>query len=185
MVGTATFFRRWAMFRKEHRPFRFTHRLNSPDSARGIEINRSGIEKNCANRYNARAEMMNYPHLANHQEREIKFMKRFFFSLLLATSLTAFVIQFVSVRHASAARAGATDGVPYSSDWRITGPTGGDVRELVVDPSDPDRFYFGTLDGQLYTSTDGARTWRLLVNFNRPRLFVDHIIVDPRNSKVL
>jgi len=49
-----------------------------------------------------------------------------------------------------------------------------------LNPNDPDRFYFGTLDGQLYTSTDAAHTWRLLVNFNRPRLFVDHIIVDPR-----
>ena len=29
------------------------------------------------------------------------------------------------------------------------------------------------------------RTWHLLYNFNRPRLFVDHIIVDPRNPKVL
>jgi photosystem II stability/assembly factor-like uncharacterized protein len=55
----------------------------------------------------------------------------------------------------------------------------------VVDPNDPDRFYFGTLDGQIYTSSDGARTWRMLVNLNRPRLSVDHIIVDPRNSKVL
>jgi photosystem II stability/assembly factor-like uncharacterized protein len=79
----------------------------------------------------------------------------------------------------------AGSGVPYSSDWRITGPSGGDVRALVVDPNDPDRFYFGTLDGQIYISTDAARSWRLLVNFNRPRLFVDHIIVDPRNSKVL
>src|SRR6266480_3447790 len=76
-------------------------------------------------------------------------------------------------------------GLPYSAEWRITGPTGGDVRALVVDPHDPNRFYFGTLDGQLYTSTDGGQNWRLLMNFNRPRLFVDHIIVDPRNSKVL
>src|SRR5881296_3175200 len=73
----------------------------------------------------------------------------------------------------------------YSADWRTTGPSGGDVRALAVDPNDPDRFYFGTLDGQIYVSTDGARNWRLLVNFNRERLFVDHIIVDPRNSKVL
>lgn len=85
---------------------------------------------------------------------------------------------------------GRTDGVapngsPYSAEWRISGPSGGDVRALVVDPSDPDRFYFGTLDGQIYISTDAGRNWRLLVNFNRPRLFVDHIIVDPRNSKVL
>ncbi|MDX6406126.1 MAG: hypothetical protein QOH70_3581 [Blastocatellia bacterium] len=78
-----------------------------------------------------------------------------------------------------------TSGAPYSSDWRITGPSGGDVRSLVVDPNDPDRFYFGTLDGQMYVSTDAGHNWRLLVNFNRPRLFVDHIIVDPRNSKVL
>ncbi len=83
----------------------------------------------------------------------------------------------ISVRAASVS--------PYSSQWRITGPSGGDVRSLVVDPNDPDRFYFGTLDGQIYVSTDAARNWRLLVNFNRPRLFVDHIIVDPRNSKVL
>ncbi len=79
----------------------------------------------------------------------------------------------------------AGSGTPYSNEWRITGPSGGDVRSLVVDPSDPDRFYFGTLDGQIYISTDAARNWRLLVNFNRPRLFVDHIIVDPRNSKVI
>src|ERR1041384_1941650 len=78
-----------------------------------------------------------------------------------------------------------SSGTPYSAEWKITGPTGGDVRGLVVDPNDADRFYVGTLDGQIYTSTDGAHNWRLLVNFNRPRLFVDHIIVDPRDSKVL
>src|SRR5258706_7563570 len=80
---------------------------------------------------------------------------------------------------------GAGSGTPYSTNWRLSGPSGGDVRSLVVDPNDSERFYFGTLDGQIYSSTDGARNWRLLVNFNRPRLFVDHIIVDPRNSKVL
>ena len=70
-------------------------------------------------------------------------------------------------------------------DWRLTGPTGGDVRALVVDPNDPNRFYFGTLDGQIYTSSDGGHNWALLANLNRPRLFVDHIIVDPRNPKIL
>ena len=83
------------------------------------------------------------------------------------------------------ANAGAAPGAAYAAEWRMSGPTGGDVRALVVDPRDPERFYFGTLDGQIYISTDAGRNWRLLVNFNRPRLFVDHIIVDPRNSKVL
>src|SRR5436190_6313457 len=87
--------------------------------------------------------------------------------------------------HSKASSVSSGSGLPYSAEWRITGPTGGDVRALVVDPEDPNRFYFGTLDGQLYTSTDGGQNWRLLMNFNRPRLFVDHIIVDPRNSKVL
>ncbi|HKO95376.1 MAG TPA: YCF48-related protein [Pyrinomonadaceae bacterium] len=73
----------------------------------------------------------------------------------------------------------------YSDDWRSNGPPGGDVRSLVVDPSNPDRFYLGTLDGQMYTSTDAGKSWDLLYNFNRPKLFVDHIIVDPRDSKTL
>jgi photosystem II stability/assembly factor-like uncharacterized protein len=109
-------------------------------------------------------------------------MKRFTLSFLLAT-IAVVAVSYLSLE--SRAHASPDSGVPYTSDWRITGPTGGDVRSLVVDPNDPDRFYFGTLDGQIYTSTDGARNWRLLVNLNRPRLFVDHIIVDPRNSKVL
>jgi photosystem II stability/assembly factor-like uncharacterized protein len=73
----------------------------------------------------------------------------------------------------------------YADDWRGTGPPGGDVRALVVDPKDASRFYFGTLDGQIYTSTDGARTWRLLHNFNIPRMFIDRILVDRRDSNTL
>ena len=73
----------------------------------------------------------------------------------------------------------------YSDDWRANGPPGGDVRSLVVDPSNPDRFYLGTLDAQLYTSADAGKNWELLYNFNKPKLFVDHIIVDPRDSKTL
>lgn len=79
----------------------------------------------------------------------------------------------------------AAEAGKYSDDWRASGPPGGDVRSLVVDPSNPDRFYFGTLDAQLYTSADGGKTWEFLYNFNRPKLFVDHIIVDPRDSRTL
>ena len=102
---------------------------------------------------------------------------RVLFTVLILPFLTCG--QFLGVPQAAA------EGPAYSTSWRITGPTGGDVRALVVDPSDPERFYFGTLDGQLYASTDAGRNWRLLKNFNRPHLFVDHIIVDPRDSNVL
>lgn len=119
--------------------------------------------------------------------REMEFMKLTLTRLLLFSLALAFVIQ---LRFSSSAHAGPTidnpsAGAAYSTDWRITGPSGGDVRALEVDPNDPNRFYSGTLDGQIYVSNDAARNWRLLVNFNRPRLFVDHILVDPRNSKVL
>src|SRR6266481_791949 len=79
----------------------------------------------------------------------------------------------------------STDSARYSDQWRPTGPPGGDVRALVVDPNNADRFYFGTLDGQIYTSADAGKHWELLYNFNRPKLFIDHIIVDPRDSKTL
>ena len=79
----------------------------------------------------------------------------------------------------------AADAALYSNDWRTTGPPGGDVRALVVDPKNPDRFYFGTLDGQLYTSSDAGKQWQLLFNFGKPRVFIDSIIVDSRDSKVL
>src|SRR6185295_7658663 len=114
-------------------------------------------------------------------------MKRFSFFVFAFVLIVGITLSLSNFFNASfGTRAGdATPRAPYTSEWRLTGPSGGDVRGLVVDPSDPNRFYFGTLDGQIYTSSDGARTWRMLVNLNRPRLFVDHIIVDPRNSKVL
>jgi photosystem II stability/assembly factor-like uncharacterized protein len=100
--------------------------------------------------------------------------------------VTAVVMQLVVL---GAPGSSTSDNLPdsarYSDDWRASGPPGGDVRSLVVDPNNPDRFYFGTLDGQLYTSADGGKNWEYLYNFNRPKLFVDHIIVDPRDSKTL
>jgi photosystem II stability/assembly factor-like uncharacterized protein len=69
--------------------------------------------------------------------------------------------------------------------WEVTGPLGGDVRSLVVDPQDPQRLYFGTIDGQLYTTSDGGASWSRLEGFNRPGLLIDNIIIDPRDSKVM
>jgi photosystem II stability/assembly factor-like uncharacterized protein len=118
----------------------------------------------------------------------MRFMERITSRLLLSVLALACLAPGQIIQEASGTGVlprAASEGSAYSASWRITGPTGGDVRALVVDPNDPERFYFGTLDGQLYTSTDAGHNWRLLTNFNRAYLFVDHIIVDPRNSKVL
>lgn len=69
--------------------------------------------------------------------------------------------------------------------WTVIGPDGGDVRTVVIDPRDKDRLYIGTLDGQIHTSADGGKTWGLLVNLNKPRLILDQIIIDSRDSKVI
>ena len=102
------------------------------------------------------------------------------FALVAPTLMTSGIAQADA-----ASTADASEAAQYAMDWRVTGPTGGDVRALVVDPNDPQRFYFGTLDGQIYTSTDGGQQWRLLSNFNRPKLFMDNIIVDPRDSRTI
>src|SRR5437588_6890277 len=69
--------------------------------------------------------------------------------------------------------------------WEVTGPLGGDVRSLVVDPQDPQRLYFGTIDGQIYATADGGTSWSRLEGFNRPGLLIDNIIIDPRDSKTI
>src|SRR5215216_259808 len=104
----------------------------------------------------------------------------------IATLLPLVITVFALLCTAGTLAAGDNaDPALYSNDWRTTGPPGGDVRGLVIDPSNPDRFYFGTLDGQIYTSSDGGKRWQLLYNFGKPRLFVDNIIVDERNPKVI
>src|SRR5215212_8606420 len=60
-------------------------------------------------------------------------------------------------------------------NWNATGPLGGDVRSLVVDPQDARRLYFGTIDGQIYTSADGGENWSRVAGFNRPGLLIDNI----------
>lgn len=104
---------------------------------------------------------------------------------LLITLLLILPLHFMAVGRAADSAESASDPGKYSDDWRASGPPGGDVRCLVVDPNNPDRFYLGTLDAQLYTSADAGKNWELLYNFNKPKLFVDHIIVDPRDSKTL
>lgn len=70
-------------------------------------------------------------------------------------------------------------------DWEVVGPSGGDVRVITIDPRDKNRLYISTLDGQIHTSADGGKTWRLLVNFNKPQLILDQLFVDSRDSRII
>jgi photosystem II stability/assembly factor-like uncharacterized protein len=44
--------------------------------------------------------------------------------------------------------------------WQMTGPFGGDVMALAIDPRDADRILIGTSDGQIYRSADGGTVWK-------------------------
>ncbi|MBA3246881.1 MAG: hypothetical protein H0T63_02215, partial [Pyrinomonadaceae bacterium] len=107
---------------------------------------------------------------------------------LLITLLASLIVYAPFAASASLREDGrmtTTDSAERPIDWTVSGPMGGDVRSLAVDPKDPQRLYFGTIDGQLYTSKDGARTWTHLPNFNRPGLYIDNLLVDPRDSKII
>jgi len=71
------------------------------------------------------------------------------------------------------------------SEWDIVGPTGGDVRVVSIDPKDKNHLFVSTLDGSIHTSTDGGKTWSLLVNLNKPQLVLDQLLIDSRDSKII
>ncbi|MCA1630228.1 MAG: transcriptional regulator, partial [Acidobacteria bacterium] len=70
-------------------------------------------------------------------------------------------------------------------DWSVSGPMGGDARELAMDATDVQHLLMGTIDGQIYETRDGAKTWSRLSSFNHPGRYVDNIIIDPREPKVV
>lgn len=95
------------------------------------------------------------------------------------------MVIFLFAGSLAAAEEETTSEAPKVSDWAVVGPAGGDVRVVAVDPKDKDRLYISTLDGQIYTSPDAGASWKLLVNLNRPRLVLDQLFVDSRDSKII
>ena len=64
------------------------------------------------------------------------------------------------------------------------GPDGGDVRSLAYDPGNPDLVFLGTSTGTIFQSADGGRNWERFVHLGKgDDLVIDHIVIDPRNSK--
>src|SRR5512142_552033 len=69
--------------------------------------------------------------------------------------------------------------MPAAAQWRRAGLFGADVRALVADPADPDILYLGTSGGEVYLSTDGAKTWTNPRNgIPFPGYVVDSLVVD-------
>ncbi len=68
---------------------------------------------------------------------------------------------------------------PLPAQWRRAELYGADARALIVDPANPDAVYLGTSGGEVYVSTDGAKTWqnpRRGIPF--PGYVVDNLVLD-------
>ncbi len=73
--------------------------------------------------------------------------------------------------------------VPLRAEWVRGGLYGADIRALVVDPADPDRIFVGTSQGEVYVSTDGARSWTNPRGANPfPDYVVDNLVIDSKGS---
>ena len=74
----------------------------------------------------------------------------------------------------------------FAAPWLPFGPFGGDARSFGIDPSDHEHLYLGTLNGWIYESHDRGVSWARLARIAlRDDLALDHILVDPTNSKHL
>ncbi|HEX9983602.1 MAG TPA: hypothetical protein VGF69_10080 [Thermoanaerobaculia bacterium] len=68
---------------------------------------------------------------------------------------------------------------PAFAQWRRAGLFGADVRALIVHPNEPDTLFLGTSAGEVYVSTDGAKTWRSPRNgIPFPNFVVDNLLID-------
>src|SRR6266540_1751486 len=74
--------------------------------------------------------------------------------------------------------------IPVSAQWRRAGLFGADVRALATDSADPDVLYLGTSGGEVYVSTDGAKSWSNARNgVPFPGYVVDNLVID-RNGRL-
>ena len=68
---------------------------------------------------------------------------------------------------------------------RSLGPPGGEVRSLVVAPSEPARLYLGTATGHVYASLDAAENWEELPVALGHDAVVDNLLVHPGDANIV
>jgi photosystem II stability/assembly factor-like uncharacterized protein len=87
---------------------------------------------------------------------------------------------------AALAIAMATSFSASAQSWRQVGPPGGTVISLEADAHNAKKMYLGTSDGHVFHSNDEGAHWQLLSRIGTGQDdVITHILVDPRNDKVL
>src|SRR5215510_13573300 len=74
----------------------------------------------------------------------------------------------------------------YDRVWQMTGPFGGDVTAMAIDPRNADRIWLGTSDGQIFRSTDGGSVWRRIrPGIKAPGFVITVILFDSEKAGVI
>ncbi len=69
--------------------------------------------------------------------------------------------------------------------WSSNGPYGADVTALVMDPNNPAILYAGIHGGDIFKSTNGGESWRIVRTSPNPYSAVQALAIDPTNSSTL
>jgi photosystem II stability/assembly factor-like uncharacterized protein len=74
----------------------------------------------------------------------------------------------------------------WAGQWAVLGPDGGDVRSLSYDPQNPNHIFLGTSTGEIFSSTDGGRSWGRFAHLGDHDDYVlDHIVVNPQKPNTI
>jgi photosystem II stability/assembly factor-like uncharacterized protein len=74
----------------------------------------------------------------------------------------------------------------YERVWQMTGPFGGDVTAMAIDPRNADRIWLGTSDGQIFRSTDGGSVWkRIRPGIKAPGFIITVLLFDREKQGVI
>lgn len=104
-------------------------------------------------------------------------MRTHSFAIRIVAFVVLLVLTAVAQDGSLAAQAGG---------WVLLGPEGGDARSLAYDPNDPNRVFLGTSDGELYLSADGGARWTRFAHLGgRNDYVLDHVVIDPRDSRTI
>ncbi|MBK7708256.1 MAG: hypothetical protein IPJ30_21515 [Acidobacteria bacterium] len=95
-----------------------------------------------------------------------------------------------SLQQSKAVAAGKPEGqeiagiTPGQWTWLGPGNIGGRIRTIVIDPSNPNRMWIGSVSGGIWHSTNAGGTWSPVNDF-MANLAVSTMVIDPTNSNIL
>ena len=99
------------------------------------------------------------------------FMARHFMLVVYRCSMTILFIGLLGLFAAGIADAGV-------NTWTPTGPEGGSIEALAIDPHTPTTIYAGTYGSGIFKSTDGGENWTA-INTGLTGLLVLALAIDP------